>query len=327
MIKRAANTNVFNSSAFGSQATDELKSYPENMLSAPLAERTAELSFTTVNIPPGATILQTRDGKPSAPVQKDQLAALISDRALTPAIVLLGLLVAFGLGALHALSPGHGKTVVGAYLVGSKGTVKHAAFLGLTVTVTHTLGVFALGLITLFAAQFILPERIMPILSFVSGLLVLIIGLSLFKERLLAALGRQPKNSIQNSHHDHDDFEQAFVHTHDGRTHSHVPPQAVTWRSLLALGISGGLLPCPSALVLMLAAVAAKQIAFGLLLTLSFSFGLAATLMIIGLIFLYLGKLLDRPAFGKNPLIKILPVFSAFVIACLGAVICYNSLI
>jgi nickel/cobalt transporter (NicO) family protein len=100
----------------------------------------------------------------------------------------------------------------------------------------------------------------------------------------------------------------------------------VTWRNLIALGISGGLLPCPSALVLMLAAINLNRVGYGLLLTLAFSFGLAATLMCVGLAFLYLGKLLDRPSLGNNPIVKTLPVFSAFVIACVGAVICYNSL-
>ena len=90
---------------------------------------------------------------------------------------------------MHAMSPGHGKAVVGAYLVGSKGTPKHAAFLGLIVTITHTLGVFALGLVTLFAAEYIHPEKLMPVLSFLSGLVVLYIGLTMFKTRLLSALG------------------------------------------------------------------------------------------------------------------------------------------
>ena len=336
VINRAAGINVFDSSAFGSALTDELKTYPDDMLSAPLAERAAELSFTGATVPGNAQTLQNRNGSASAPVQKDRLAELIAVREITPAIVLFGLALAFGLGALHAMSPGHGKTVVGAYLVGSKGTVKHAAFLGLTVTITHTLGVFALGLITLFATQFILPERIMPFLSFVSGLLVLFIGLTLFKERLVSALGYKTNHhhhdgdahehghEHNHEHHPHD-HHGALVHTHDGHTHSHLPPEAVTWKSLLALGISGGLLPCPSALVLMLAAINLGRIGYGLLLTLAFSFGLAATLMCVGLAFLYLGKLLDRPSIGSNPIVKVLPVFSAMVIACVGAVICYNS--
>jgi len=340
VINRAAGINVFDSSAFGSALTDELKAYPDDMLSAPLTERAAELSFTAGStVPAEAATLQNRNGSASAPVRKDSLAELISVREITPAIVLFGLALAFGLGAMHAMSPGHGKTVVGAYLVGSKGTVKHAAFLGLTVTVTHTLGVFALGLITLFATQFILPERIMPFLSFVSGLLVLFIGLTLFKERLVSALGYKTNHHHHHEHgdahehghehsrdgHHHHDHHDAFTHTHDGNTHSHLPPEAVTWRSLLALGISGGLLPCPSALVLMLAAINLNRVGYGLLLTLAFSFGLAATLMCVGLAFLYLGKLLDRPSLGSNPIVKALPVFSAMVIACVGAVICYNS--
>ncbi|HEX9961449.1 MAG TPA: hypothetical protein VGB00_10985, partial [Pyrinomonadaceae bacterium] len=333
VINRAAGINVFDSSAYGSALTDELKTYPDDMLSAPLTERAAELSFTGSTVPADAKTLQNRNGSASAPVRKDRLAELISVTEITPAIVLFGLALAFGLGAMHAMSPGHGKTVVGAYLVGSKGTVKHAAFLGLTVTITHTLGVFALGLITLFATQFILPERIMPFLSFVSGLLVLFIGLTLFKERLVSALGYKTnhhhhdhgdahEHGHDHHHHDHHD---ALVHTHDGHTHSHLPPEAVTWKSLLALGISGGLLPCPSALVLMLAAINLNRIGYGLLLTLAFSIGLAATLMCVGLAFLYLGKLLDRPSIGSNPIVKALPVFSAMVIACVGAVICYNS--
>ena len=328
VVSRTADINVFDSTAFGSQLSDELKTYPEDMLLAPLAERAAEFSFASSSVPANAKPLQTRDGKISAAAQKDRLAELISVREVTPSIILFGLLVAFGLGAAHALSPGHGKTVVGAYLVGSKGTIKHAAFLGLTVTITHTIGVFIIGIITLFLSRYILPERILPFLSFISGLLVLFIGLSLFKTRLLAWLGYETNHHNHDAHeHDNLDASNAFVHTHDGHTHSHLPPQTVTWSSLLALGISGGLLPCPSALVLMLAAISFDRIAYGLLLTLAFSVGLAATLMGIGLMFLYVGKLLDNPSLSQNPVIKALPVFSAFVIACVGAVICYNSLI
>jgi len=329
VVGRVSGINIFNSTAFGSGITDELKSYPQETLSSPLIERTAEFSFTKTALPPAAKPLQNRDGHVSTPVEKDKFAELIAVPEITPQIILFGLLVAFGLGAAHALSPGHGKAVVGAYLVGSRGTFKHALFLGATVTVTHTLGVFALGLLTLFASKYILPERLLPFLNFVSGLLVFFIGLTLFKNRLFSMLGYQTDEHhlAEDSPPDHDDLPADFTHTHGGSTHTHLPPKQVTWRSLLALGISGGLLPCPSALVLMLSAISLNRIGYGIVLTLVFSFGLAATLTAVGLVFLYVGKFFDNPALSNNRIIKTLPVFSAFVIACVGAVICYNSLV
>ncbi len=272
VINRTNNINIFDSTAFGSGITDELKAYPQESLNAPLAERKAQFSFSTNAVPENAKLLQNRDGHATAAVQKDRLAELIAVPEITPAIALFGLLLACGLGAMHAMSPGHGKTVVGAYLVGSRGTLKHAMFLGATVTITHTLGVFALGLITLFASNYILPEKLMPFLSFVSGLLVLYIGLTMFKSRLFTALGwekaghhHEEYSPSHNGHQDelshqehqspdhrHEHNYDEFTHTHDGQTHSHLPPEEISWKSLLALGISGGLLPCPSALVLML---------------------------------------------------------------------------
>jgi nickel/cobalt transporter (NicO) family protein len=333
IVTRTNGVNIFDSTAFGSSVTDELKSYPGESLNAPLAERTVQFSFSTNSIPSNAKLLQNRDGHASTPVQKDRLAELIAVPEITPTIILFGLLLAFGLGAMHAMSPGHGKTVVGAYLVGSRGTIKHAMFLGATVTITHTLGVFALGLITLFASNYILPEKLLPFLSFVSGLLVLYIGLTMFKSRLFNVLGWEVTGHHRHStfdighstnyhHHSHD----AFTHTHDGHTHSHLPPDEISWKSLLALGVSGGLLPCPSALVLMLSAISLGRVGYGLILTTAFSFGLAATLMAVGLAFLYLGRLVGGSKFGESRIVKTLPVFSAFVIACLGAVICYQSL-
>ncbi len=341
VVQRVSGINIFNSTAYGSGVTNELKSYPSESINAPLGERRAEFSFTSSVLAADVKPLQNRDGHVSAPVEKDRFAELISVPEITPEIILFGLLLAFGLGAMHALSPGHGKTVVGAYLVGSRGTIKHAIFLGATVTITHTLGVFALGLLTLFASEYILPEKLMPILNFVSGLLVLFIGLALFKDRLFIFLGWKkdtdilgheklsseisditPDEDLENAH---ENPSTETTHTHGGSTHTHLPPQRVTWRSLLALGISGGLLPCPSALVLMLAAISQGRIIYGLILTIVFSFGLAATLTGVGLAFLYVGKFFGGGALGNNRILKALPVFSAFVIACLGAIICYSS--
>jgi len=343
VVGRGSNINVFNSTAFGSGITDELKAYPSESLNAPLAERTAEFSFAANAIPQNAKPLQNRDGHISAPIEKDKFAELINVPEITLPIVLFGLLVAFGLGAAHALSPGHGKTVVGAYLVGSRGTFKHAVFLGATVTITHTLGVFAIGLLTLFASNYILPETLMPYLNFVSGLLVFFIGLTLFKDRLFAAAGWNTNNhhaqeDAAHSLDEHDflvreenadtpnDQPKVLTHTHGGSTHTHLPPKDVTWGSLLGLGISGGLLPCPSALVLMLSAISLNRIGYGIVLTLVFSFGLAATLTAVGLAFLYVGKMFDNPKLNNNPIFKALPVLSAFVVTCVGAFICYKSL-
>lgn len=339
VVSRREGVNIFDSTAYGTGVTDELKAYPAEDFSAPLDERNAVFSFAATELPAGSKPLKNRDGLVSTPVQKDQFADLINVPEVTLSLALSGFLLAFGFGAIHAMSPGHGKAVVGAYLVGSRGTVKHAVFLGLTVTVTHTIGVFALGLVTLFASNYVVPERLLPILNFVSGLLVLFIGLTLFKDRLFLFLGWETRAQT----HGHQDFpedahftentltdavsgRQRLTHTHGGSTHTHEPPTEVSWRNLFALGVSGGLLPCPSALVLMLSAISLNRVGYGLILILIFSFGLAATLTVVGLIFLYAGKFFDNPSVSNNRIIKTLPVFSALVIACFGAVICYNSL-
>ena len=339
---RVGGINIFNSTAFGNSLTNELEAYPGDVLTEMLNERKAEFFFTSAPLSANVKPLQNRDGHVSAPIEKDGFAELITVPEMTLPIILLGLIIAFGFGAMHAMSPGHGKTVVGAYLVGSRGTPKHALFLGATVTLTHTISVFALGIIALLASEYILPEKMMPFLSLVSGLLVLFIGINLFKDRLLIALGQ--KSSLHHHHdhihhHDHhergvhshedDDHHHAhggLTHTHGDSTHTHLPPEKISWRNLLALGISGGLIPCPSALVLMLSAISLNRIGYGLVLTAVFSFGLAATLTAVGLAFLYVGKFFDNPKLSGNRIVKALPVFSAFVISCVGAVICYNSL-
>ncbi|MGI8960914.1 MAG: hypothetical protein ACR2IV_14355 [Bryobacteraceae bacterium] len=324
-------TTVFDSSAFSNSVSNELRSYPADMLASPLDERKAELSWVVGSAPSGAMLLRTRDGH-LTPTSRDRFAELIAVPRLTPGIALLGLLIAAILGAAHALSPGHGKTVVGAYLVGSRGTPRHAAFLGLTVTITHTAGVFALGLVTLFASRYVLPERLFPVLSLISGALVAFIGFSLFVRRLGSALRGthdHPHGEPEHGQHLHGAHE--HVHSPGGRPHSHLPPGpdgvSITWRSLLVLGISGGLLPCPSALVVLLSAIALHRVGYGLVLVLAFSIGLAATLTGVGMAFVYAGRYLNR--FGSVPrtafIRRTLPVVSSFFVACLGIAICYEA--
>ncbi|MFL6210720.1 MAG: hypothetical protein ACJ74W_17850 [Pyrinomonadaceae bacterium] len=335
VVAPATGIQVFNSTAFGTGISDELRAYPNDKLSAPLDERTAELAFTNGTAPAGSRPLLTRDGRKIEPPARDRLAELIAVPELTVGVALLGLLLAAVLGGFHALSPGHGKTIVAAYLIGSRGTAKHAAFLGLTVTLTHTAGVFALGLITLFAAQYVVPEQLYPILSFISGAIVVLIGLSLSARRLGVALGFAPhehdhghEHGQTHAGHEHVDAA-TLAHSHGGGTHTHMPPgmdgTRVTWRNLLALGISGGLLPCPSALVVLLSAISLHRVGYGLLLVVAFSCGLASVLTGIGLLFVYARRWVARPLVSAGTLVRVLPVLSAFVITCAGLVICYEA--
>ncbi len=231
---------------------------------------------------------------------------------------LIATLGSFVWGAMHAMSPGHGKTIVGAYLVGARATAQQAVFLGLTTTITHTIGVFALGLVALFASQYILPEQLYPWLSCISGLIVIVIGVNLFISRIRSAqllkrshLGHS--HADQHHHHDHD-------HKHSHGSHSHLPPgtdgSPVTWRSLMVLGISGGLVPCPSALVVLLSSIALGRIGFGLVLVLAFSLGLAGVLTALGLLLVRAKRLFER--LPTQQWVRVLPAVSALFIALLG---------
>src|SRR6266536_2199101 len=332
VVAPAPGAQVFDSTAYGGGVTDELRAYPEDLLMAPLDERVAEWSTAAGQAPANAKPLTLRDGKPVA-AARDRFAELIAAPNLTPGVILIGLLIAFVLGGMHAMSPGHGKTVVGAYLVGSRGTAKHAAFLGLTVTITHTAGVFALGVVTLLASNYVVPERLYPILSLLSGAIVVFIGVSLLVRRFRSLLVQHSTEELHtDGGHMHAHAESMLPHSHGGRSHSHVPPggdgSPVTWKSLLLLGISGGLLPCPSALVVLLAAISLHRVGYGLLLVVAFSIGLAGMLTAVGLVFVYAQRLvkLQRRLGSLGRVQQVLPVVSALVISCAGLVICYGAL-
>jgi ABC-type nickel/cobalt efflux system permease component RcnA len=239
------------------------------------------------------------------------LERLAREKDLTPGFVLIALALAAGLGALHALSPGHGKAMVAAYLIGSRGRMRDAVFLGGVVTITHVSSVVILGVVALVLSARVAPERIYPWLGFASGCLIFVIGYWLLARRALGhAHDRGHAHEGEHHHHHH---------------HSHAPPTDVTSGSLLSLGISGGMVPCPSALVVLLAAVAMHRIAFGLALILAFSVGLAAVLILIGILAVTAGRMI-RPA-REGRWIEVLPVVSAGVIMVIGAVLAVTSLI
>ena len=179
------------------------------------------------------------------------------------------LLSAFVLGAGHALEPGHGKTIAGAYLVGSRGRAIDAVLLGVIVTLTHTAGVFILGATALFASAYFRPQDISRFLQLPSGLLVLLVGLIVLRDawRLFR----------HEAHHAH-------AHDHEHSVPSIGADTAPSLGLLLTLGVSGGLIPCPTALALLLAAIGEGQITQGMIYVIVFSLGLTVVLITIGLV-------------------------------------------
>lgn len=241
-------------------------------------------------------------------------------------LFLTALAVAVGLGGFHALEPGHGKTLVAAYLVGSQGTMKDAFLLGLIVTAAHTAGVYLLGAVTLYLAQYVVPEKLYPWLGVVSGVLITGLGAVLFARRYLG------KEDLV-SHHRHGDQAHAGHHHHDHALHHHRHSHHhhevkgdVSLRELMALGVSGGIVPCPAALVVLLSAVAMQRIGFGLLLIVAFSVGLAAVLIIIGLLMVYARRFMARFHGAGRVTTRWLPLTSSAFIVLFGIALTWQAL-
>ncbi len=333
--------------------------------------------------PPASTT--PKGAAPGSLVKGDFLSRLLHQRELTLGMMLIALAAAFGLGAAHALTPGHGKTIVAAYLVGSRGTLKHAAFLGAMVTFTHTVSVFLLGLATLFLFQYVMPEKITQALGVVSGLSIVAVGGWMLYKRLAAVQKdhfhhdhghshehhehvhphvHEPVLAAAHSHshgdHQHHDHPHPHPHVHDhehpvpvahthththdhghshphdklvhshgpgGHVHSHDVPEEISWGSLTALAVSGGLVPCESALVLLLSAIALGRVGLGLMLLVAFSLGLALVLVIIGMLVIYAKDLLPkRDPSKRSPFFQWVPIVSATVVVIVGLVMTSVSL-
>jgi nickel/cobalt transporter (NicO) family protein len=266
--------------------SDELLAYPQDLLRSPLDVTSASARLVPGNAP-GAPPVFTGSAVPEH--SSGSFESLIRQGDLSVGVVLVSLLIAVFWGGAHALSPGHGKAMVAAYLIGSRGTPRHALLLGLTVTVTHTVGVFGLGLVTLGLSELVVPERLYPWLNLVSALLVLGVGVSVLRARLRR----------RHVHHHH--------HHHEERS----------LRSLLAVGISGGLLPCPTALVVLLAAISLHRVGYGLVLIVAFSGGLAGAMTAVGLAAVSARRFLRKKSFDGR-VVRALPAVSAALILALG---------
>jgi nickel/cobalt transporter (NicO) family protein len=280
----------------------ELRAYPRDLLSSPLDVTTLRTRLVPGTVP-GTRPHVARGAASQAPdrVADSGFASLVNREQLGFWVVLASLGAALFWGMAHALSPGHGKAIVTAYLVGQRGTPRHAALLGLIVTGTHTAGVFALGLVTLLLSRFIVPDELYPWLNLAAGVLVVAIGLSVLRARW-----RHRRHHADHHHHHH--------HHHD-----------LSRGSLVAVGISGGLLPCPSALVVLLAAISLHRVAFGMLLVVAFSLGLALTITGIGLVAVVGRRLFRRLSF-EGRLVSLLPAASALVILAAGIAMTLHAL-
>jgi nickel/cobalt exporter len=324
LVARPGKRTAVRSSVSSEDPTRGLRAYPPSAVERPLNQRTATLTVragdATLIAPrfTGADTVTTRSGAGAG------FAGVFEDAAAGNTALIALLLAALGWGALHALSPGHGKAMVAAYLVGAKGTSRDAVVLGAVVTVTHTIGVFALGLITLLLAQYILPEDLYPWLTLASGLLVVAIGLTVLRSRVAyhrAQRTRRHAHDDEPAHaHSHERHHHRHDHDHGPDGHRHDVPDTITSKGLIAMGASAGLIPCPSALVVLLGAVAQHHVALGLLLILAFSVGLAATLTALGLLVVHARRVTTRLKVPQR-LITALPAASAIAIVGLGCLL------
>jgi ABC-type nickel/cobalt efflux system permease component RcnA len=406
VVRPGGNVQIDGASAFAQDRSAELTAYPQGALSSPLDVRSAAFSYMAA---PGAVGEAPPQPQPVAVAVRGnpdgalaRFAGLIAKEHLSAGVIALALLAAAGFGAIHALSPGHGKTIVAAYLVGSKGTARHAVALGMTVTLTHTSSVYALGFITLYLSDYVVPERLYPWLTLVSGLLIVAMGLALLIGRARSAgfidgaaawvklrlrpeaagtastrlafavanigptdtSGELAGKGTYSDHSEAHGSDDGHAHAHNGNAghnavgsvalesaHRHGPGRAhthgiagddgepVTWRRLLGLGIFGGMLPCPSAIVVMLSAISLHRVGFGLLLIVAFSLGLAGVLTGIGFALVYGRGIIDRVPVLRSLLsgsratqgvaalaVRAFPVASAAAVFVAGLVVMYPAL-
>ena len=319
--------------------------------SLPGAADSAAVSIAGTNggadVPPPATVAMTSGVVPGG-VSGGELPSIFRSADLTPLVLLLSVLTAAALGAGHALTPGHGKTLMAAYLVGTRGTPLHAAGLGLSVALSHTLGILALaGLVV--GAQGILPPDVVvkttPVIAAVSIVAIggwMLMGEARRRWRRRAAASEHDRAHTSGAVHEHEhEHEHEHVdaheheqndahqhesalgeHSHGGLRHSHLPStgSTISWRSLFVLGLAGGLIPSASALLILLGSIAAGRPAFGFVLVVAFGLGMALVMGGIGLALVVARGRLDRVEAG-SPLGRVgayMPLVASFLVLGLG---------
>jgi nickel/cobalt exporter len=307
-----------------SSASARLTAYPRDLLRSPLDQRTASLHWR-LGGPEAATTTAANTGPPSVssgdtvsgvPFAADAATrwytSLIGGHSFGLLFALLAVLLSIVLGGAHGLAPGHGKTVMAAYLIGQRSRMRDAMTMGLSVAITHTAGVVALGLALTVSTAYA-PERLYPWLSLASGVMILAVAVNLARtQRRL----RRHQNEHNRSHeHDHG-------HSHD---HPHRPSR----RSLIALGFVGGMVPSPSALVVLLGALALHRAWFGVLLVLGYGVGMAVVLVAAGMLLVRGGDVVARIGALRRPALArvaaAIPVLSVATVAGAGLLVVARS--
>lgn len=297
--------------------TGRLLDYPRDPLSDPLDVREAAVAFE-----PGVPAPAAQDGGPSSAERPGATDGAFAELAGGGSPMLLALALAFAFGALHALGPGHGKTLMAAYLVGAGGRARQAVAVGGAVAVMHTASVLALGLVVLGATELFAPERVYPWLGLGSGLIAFGLGAGLLVSRLGAWGTRADRPGDRDA-----DPVDPDGHDHHGHAHRHadvMPEGILSRRGIAALAVAGGILPSPTALVVLLATTALDRLAYGLGLIAAFSLGLAAALVVVGVVALRARDMVFRRM--SRRFTTAVPVLSATAIAVVGVVLAVRGL-
>jgi nickel/cobalt exporter len=321
------------------EPTNELRRYPDALVGSPRDRTTVNVDLTA----PGAPRV-SEGASEFAPVQSAARMNALSDvlgRNLADPLVLFGaVLLAIGLGALHALEPGHGKTLLAVSLVGARATVSQAFVLATSLTIAHTIGVLVFGFVVLALARYVVPETLYPWIALISGGFVAILGAralarEIAKRRAFEHVHVHAHDAAHPHAHPHphdpvhEDQHHAH-HTHAAHDHSGLDDEAhalahaipgsapIGFREALIAATSGNLAPCPAALVVLLAAIASHQVAYGLALIVAFSIGLATTLTLLGVAVVRSAAwLTSRPQFDRFA--RVAPVITAAAISVIGA--------
>jgi nickel/cobalt exporter len=317
-----------------SSISDELRHYPGGLLSTPLDIRAVQMS-----VAPGrgaAAAGKYNVARPNALTAALQPLSNAFERAagsrqLTIPVIALAIVLSMLLGAGHAVLPGHGKTVMAAYLVGRRGTFRDALLVGATVTVSHTIGVITLGLAIALSAAWV-STTTLQYLGVASGLLIASVGVSLLRGSWRRHGHEHPHEHPHAHAHPHAGHVHEHPHPHQhphghGHGHAHEPARGFSRRGLVGLGVAGGLVPSPSALVVLLSAIALGRTAFGVVLVLGYGVGMAVTLMLAGLALSRVGRAAGTVVHSRavDRYIRFVPQLTAALVIVVGCGLALRS--